>query len=423
MRANKRQLIILAGAAVLLIIAASLLARLSHNALTFTKQTVAPTVFTDAAAYGNDSLVFSNGRALATYNYQTGASSLLTADDILGSTDTVDQVEASADKRYVLFHVDHTTNDSQLSAILQADGSDSNGTYWWVYDTVGKTFHHLPDAPSIKIDGSKLYTMDSDQDNRQVITTYSLPDGAQVAQNFMPEADDFFIGKGGFLLSVSADSGHGQQIAQTADGTVSNTLFDNATLNNVAPNKRYGLGTLRNGKDRDLVLFDLQQKSSRVIGRDVVGNFDQLGDNSVLYNAGNSSSPTLYLYSASTGKSRPIDFPHGFVKNGVTVTPTLLLSSTAAIVQLPNAPYLAGTNIAPIKTIDPNYDKLIDTAQGPVEITYYPDQNAFIVSIRDSSQCQAVYNQLRKDGYDPDLLQIRFSLFTPPSHDPNSTGL
>lgn len=421
---NKRRQFyaIIAGAAVIVFVFVLALAN-SHQAsvtLGISKEYELPDTFSNAVAYGDNTVVLSNGRGFVTYNYVSGKSVQLTPDNILSGLDSLDNIGTSADKRYIFFHVKHTTSSSVLSTMLQAEGADTNGTYWWTYDTSTKAFHRLhlgSDAISVKIDGGRLYALARDDNGRQAIVTFSLPDLAQISSLVIPDCNDFFIAQDGFLLSAPGDGNGSPKVLLTKDGVVSTTYFNDATISNISPDKHYGIGAVSLGSGRQLVLFDLQKRTQQVIANNLTGQYVWLPDNSLLYSTGTNDSQSLFVYNAGTGKAKIVKIASGLPTSKADSTPPIaLLNQTTGIISYNDKKFLIGTNIAELKPLNPSYDKTITTSQGDVEIPYYTDEKAFIVSIRDNSQKQAVYDQLRQDGYNPDLVEIRFDLFVAPTH-------
>lgn len=374
------------------------------------KLTPSPNTLLDATAFGQDTVVFSNGRSFVSYNYVSGHSKLLSPDNISSYLDNIDKIEVSSDDQYLIFHTTALDAGNALYDKARTNGIDPNQPSWWVYSLARQSFQNLPqNVTSVRVSGQKLYALAGD--TQQNISLYSLSGLQQLASYSVPSCIDFYPIAGGVVL-LTADN----HIVSTQNYIVYNQLFSAANILNVAPDGRFGLGTLQTKKGQNLVLFDLQKKNYHLIDSDVAAQLAWTTQNDALYTKNSSGSSIAYLYNAASHRVATLHFTGSKIPK--TFLPSSLFDTKAAILSdSNNNSYLVGKNITPPKTVTSSYSSTITTGGRPLDITYYPDQTAFILTLDATSaqqEEQAVYARLTKDGYNPELFNIRMTLFTPP---------
>jgi hypothetical protein len=370
-----------------------------------------PASFSVAAPYGENTVLLTNQRAFVSYNYRTGKVSNLTPDSLDPNFQDVDSILTTEDKRFVVFHNNLANPAGVLGDALQADGSDIYASYWWSYDTKTKTYHHFDKSVSkVHIDRNNVYAL-SNSEESHTIDTYNLSNFTRTASMSITKSDDFFPASGGFVLNAV-----GNKTVFTKDGIVNNEIFNGATVVGVLGDKQHIVGTLDNAQ---LGIFDLKSGKQQVVangvGRVVVGQ------NTVLFNTTdkpNDKQPfyKLSVYKLTSGKVSSLRLPKSLSKT--SQEPNLVLQDTTYVASGGSHSYLLSNDTAAnIQDVPSNYNKDVSVGDNTMSLQYYSDQKTFLVTL-DANDAQneanAVYQQLRRDGYQPALFNINFSSFTPP---------
>jgi hypothetical protein len=369
-----------------------------------------PGSFSASAPYGEGTVLLTNQRAFVSYNYRTGKVNNITSDSLDANFQDVDTILTTDDKRFVVFHSSLADPSGVLGDILQADGSDVYASYWWSYDTRTKTYHHFDKSVSkVHIDHNKVYAL-TNSGGPYAIDTYDLSRFTRTASMSITKSDDFFPVSGGFVLNAAGD-----KTVFTKDGIVNNEIFNGANVVGVLGDGQHIAGMLDNAQ---LGIFDLKSGKQEVVASNV-GKV-VVGQNTVLFNTTNKPNDKqpfykLSVYTLTSGKVSSLNLPKSFSK--VSQQPSLVLQDTTYITSGSGAVYLLSSDAAAIKNVPSNYSKDITVGANTVNLHYYNDQKAFLVTLdADNAQDEAtaVYQQLRRDGYQPSLFTIRFSKFTPP---------
>ncbi len=409
---------LIAIASIVVVVLVSIVIVISRHGGVAVRNTYAlPDIFSSATPYGDDSLLLSNGRALVAYNYQNGKTTQITPASIQQNLQDIDSISASPDKNYIVFHSQLANPGGVLGDILQQEGSDIYASYWWVYNTVTNTYHHFAQSTAIvKTNGDQAYVLEGG-DSGQSIVTYSLNDFNKIDAIPVNNISDFFIAPHGFLLN----SREGGGVLSTKDGVVISEIFKKTAITAILSDGHHAIANVSVGdKTAQLALLNLDNNTQNIIGQNIIGlavanknfilfnNTEKPGDNSAAYK--------LNLYSETTGKVQRLNLPK---EAAGASTPVAIFDGTTYLVAgSANQKYLASSSpITKIEPVPSNYTKTITVDGSTVAIPYYPDQKAFLVTLdanNTQAEAQAVYKQLRNDGYNPDLLDIRFNAFTPP---------
>lgn len=385
------------------------------NTTDMSKSYPVPDAFATAVPYGKDTLLMSNSRFFVAYNYVTGSSKALSDDNTTPDLSNVDQIMTSPNKRYIVFHMTIANEQSYFDKTLTAQGLDSGNAYWWVYDTQAKTYRHLPvEVTSVVIKNDKLYALDGN--DNQAITTYSLPDISKTAAINVSDVDTFFVVKDGFIV----ENNDLQQALFTKDGTVSTVLFKNGRVTYITADGTKAIGLASNKDQQNLYQYDLQTKTQTLIDTNVSNQFAWDPSGKIAYRRdkdANADQPIFHVYNLATQKDQTVTATaDGMAKK--SVQPTVFLGDTSFIATDNSGnSYLVGTALHAMRS-QTGYDFTITVNGQDVDIAYYTDPTAFLVTLGETdtvAQRQAVYNQLKKSGFNPDILDIRFTLFTPPA--------
>lgn len=400
---NRLRALLFAGVGLLAIVITVLVVMPHNNATALDKLVKLPANFMVSDEYSNDGLLFSNGRSFVDYNYKTGESALLSSDALDEPLDNIDSLSLSENKQFIVFHLPLVAADSQLDSQLTAQGLDTNADYWWLYNVADKTFHNFPaDAKKVQISGNEALAYTGD--DASTITTYTLPDLNVTSSVHVSSGSDFLKTKDGYLLT----SDEGNDVYFTRDGVVSEKIFTNANLIAMTSDKSAAIGTSSQNDSVYLMSYDPSTKKETVLDSDVNSQVGYVGGNKILYRKADSK--VYYVYDLTTKKitSFKVDAknaPDSLVPEALLDNGSFLLSDKD------NNMYVAGNTVASIKDMK-SYNKNVGTAS----IQYFSDSNNLIATVDKASadsERQAIYDQLKKDGYDPNLLTIKFVLFTP----------
>ncbi len=408
MKFKARNIIAVIFGILLLVVAVS--AATSHSskpAMQMTGYYQAPAIFSTGVSYGKQTVVVSNGRSFVAYNYQTGKDTLLSPDNATSDLENIDKpLVVSPDLRYIAFHVSLTQPTSSLYAQLQNGNFDTTKGNWWLYDTQTKTFSPFPQTViAVRFMNGNAYAL-TNLYGQQTIQTYAPATLTVTNSVSAPSSSNLFATNDGFWLQS------GSNVLQTSNGTVSTTAFSNMTVLNVSPDGKSAL--LQNTKSNQYIYYDLRTKRQTVVS-----------DTAGVQAAWDASNDMLFGKPKSTKSNQSYTFFNA--ANGATSDVTVYAQATKLLAVLDGqtvlasngtSSYIVGKNVAVHAPIPSNYDKTIPFGNSFIEAQYFPDQTAFIITINKATaaaQQAAVYQQLQHDGYNPDLLEIRFSLFIPPT--------
>jgi hypothetical protein len=402
---NRLRALLFAGIGLLAIVITVLVVMPRNNATALSKLVRLPANFMTSDEYANNDLLFSNGRSFVDYNYKTGKSTLLSDDALDEPLDNIDAISLSENKQYIVFHLPLVAADSQLESQLIAKGLDTNADYWWVYNIAAKTFQNFPaDAKKVQVNGDEALAYTGD--DASTITTYTLPDLRVTSTIHVSTSGDFLKTKDGYLLAGS----EGGDISFTRDGVVSETVFTNANLIGITNDKHTVIGTSSQNGSTYLMSYDTSTKKQTILDSDINSQVGYVGGNKILYRKADSK--VYYVYDLTTKKidSFKLDAkssPSSLVPEALLDNGSLLLSDKD------NNMYVAGNTVANVKDMK-SYNKNIGTAS----VEYFSDNNNLIATVDKASaesERQDIYGQLKKDGYDPNMLTIKFVLFKPGS--------
>lgn len=400
---NRLRALLFAGIGLLAIVITVLVVMPRTNATALDKLVKLPASFEVSDEYSSDGLLFSNGRSFVDYNYKTGKSTLLSADAFDEPLDNIDSISLSDNKQFIVFHLPLVAADSTLASQLTAQNLDTNADYWWLYDVTSKTFHNFPaDAKKVQVSGNEALAYTGD--DASTITTYTLPDLKVTHSVHVGSSSNFFKTKDGYLLTGE----EGSNVSFTKDGVVSETIFTNANLIATTSDKNIVIGTSSQNGSTYLMSYDTSTKKQTVLDSDINSQVGYVGGNKILYRKADSK--VYYVYDLTTKKIESFKVavksaPESLVPDALLDDGSLLLSDKD------NNMYVAGNTVANVKDMK-SYNKTVGTAS----VEYFADNNNIIAIVDKASaesERQDIYDQLKKDGYDPNLLTIKFVLFKP----------
>jgi hypothetical protein len=301
-----------------------------------------PRSFASAAAFDTNTAIFSNGQALATYNFASGQVEPLSGNVGLNDIDTV---SVSPDGNLVVFHDQFVNQTGALAAQLRAHGLDSSLDYWWLYDAQNQTYQPLPQGVLMaKVDNTHVYALAS-SGSGETITTYQPTTLNAESSINIPGSSNFFASNGGFLLQTPDN-----KVLFTKNGTVNQVLFTSTLLAGVTQNGASAVGVTTNGSTRNLVVINLRTNASTVVAGDVANQPALLNSGIVLYA---NSQNQLHAYNLATGKTKLWNL--GSNSNGFTIASTklvALLGPSAALVDNQSGNYyLIGSGLAPTSAL------------------------------------------------------------------------
>lgn len=409
-----------------LLIAIILLSLFLSRSGTVVWETIAtlPGTFKTSAYYGPDTLVFSNGRQFVTYNYKTGHSKTLSSDSLDANLDNIDSLRASPNRKYLAFHSQLAASGSKLEAVLRSQGLDPTQSYWWLYDVSTGAFHNFPgDVASIRLTDHFAYALYGEESSRGNITPYDISTFRPSTPVNITPSQDFYAFNNGFLLMGAGELN--VPVMYTTDGIVNKSISNRVlSIANLDPSTGKGLLTRDINNDTRLVLFDIDGGSAREIAHDVDAAAGSIDNDALLaIKAPSDSKPSrLSLYNHLYNKLFSLSFKDsGFSGDGMF--PLALLNDHVGLLDdTGGSIYLAGNDIVTPKQPPADYDKPVRVGGSSVEVKYFTDESAFIITLDSSAISEeraAIYSRLEKDGYNPSLLDIRFTVFTPPTTFPS----
>lgn len=398
---------------------------MQSSPVVWTDATRVPNIFLKATAYKQNTLVLSNGRQFVTYNYKTGRTEALSQDDLLEGLEDIDNLAAPPNGNYLVFRQQLAPADSLLDKQLRDQGLDSSQSYWWLYSVHDKSFHNFPaTVTTVRIDNSSVYTLENNQASKSIITTYSPRNLQALRKLEVASSVNFYPVRNGFLLEGSGEES--SPLYYTTDGVVNKQIFLEPTIV-LNIDRASGFGVITSSitqKQTTPILFvDTEKGTSHQIGESR-GQAVADSSNDVLFTNKATDSdelPVMSLYEATTKKTQPI----GLKKDSLLFDhlPAVLLNSQAAVLSNnKDSNYLVGNDITSIKQLPTSYQKSVQVGKNVVDLKYFEDESAFIITLNGATAEQeraAVYKQLSHDGFNPELLEIRFTVFTPPTDFPS----
>ncbi len=399
------------GSAGILVVAALFLATRSNlpPGVDFKTKKEVPRVFSSSTSYDKDTLLFSNARSFTSYNYKTGQAALLSPDNYWGNTGNIDKpIIVTSDKKYIIFHTSMVSAGTALDDQLIQEGLDHNKGWWWIYNTAQQTFKHFDSSvASVRAGDNTVYTL-SENYSQQSIIGYSLPDLKQTSSIPVTGATDFFVTDDGFLIQQKDG-----KVLSTKDGIINTPVLSLSTVMNVSRNKKTALATRTQNKVKQLVIYNLQTKSETTIGSNVANQIAWSPDNDVVF--ADQEKKHIFVYDSGTGGTNTAKLDKSLNKDLEAVA---ILSPDNIIVGKDSTDYLLSTgSLATINIPNDNYQTAVSVSGYTTPLVYFPDESAFILTLDTGAadmERDAIYSQLKKDGFNPDLLELRFAVFTEP---------
>jgi hypothetical protein len=359
---------------------------------------------TPVARYDNNSIVFSNERQFIVYNYTSGQTRALSIDQKLP---TIRSLVVSADKRFLLFNTTLQSADDPLGAQLISQGLPLDTPYWWLFDTTTQKFQHLGagsySAVFSATSSNALYSLYSDD----------WSNGVDIYNSISPlNKSDSFITKTFSSLSSTksglfAESSSGE--VSTMDTTtqkivivttgVGGAQFSNSGAYATAIDK-----TKTDGQSH-LLLLNIKNGKRKSLG--VINESTpawSVSDDSFMYKIKGSG---LTIYNAKNNKKMALNLKNKSLET--TLNPGTIVSENSFVAESSDGVYVLGKQLAAVPAIPKTYNKNLSDGDN---LTFSSDQSAFVATINGDlspASKQAVYNQLRKDGINPDLVTIRFN--------------
>ncbi len=411
---NRRLGIILSFAFVAAVILAGILSQIGHGGSSNPAQQLGrviplPDMFETAAAYGTDAIVLSNSRSFVEYNYNSGASTLLSADSTVNGLIGVDSISTSADTAHLVFHANiNNVTGGPLEQKLQQLGLDIKSDYWWAYDISSQSFSPLPsDTVLAHYNDNTLQTLSS-QAGQEYITSFDT-NLQQTAKTPVRASSSFTALDKKLFLQTSQN-----QILMTEDGIVNQVLLSNSELVGVAANKQNIIAVQTVNNVRSLINYSPASDISTTLATQVTGDPSITTDGTVLYATQTANNKSIMLHSLDTATSvdKSYGLPSG-ISNASSLKLETALNSTTAIISDGNKDYLAGTTATHIlKSVTTDYASTFTDSTGQHPITYDTSNDVLDVSALSTNMAAdktQVYNILTKDGYDPLLTPIVFT--------------
>lgn len=373
-----------------------------ESSLQLTQAVRVPTSMSSAAPYGNNSFIFSNGRYFASYNYVTGESQRLSPDESIDGLSDVDRLLVSGDLKYIAFELPITPLGSALYAQLSQTGRDPSQPSWWLYDITNQKFYPFPeDTRSVVFSDTLVYSFNVNN-GMASITMYQPNNLRTISTLSVPSATSFFKTTNGYVLNMPDST-----VLSTKDGVVSHQLFTATSVIGVGGPGTLGVGVVGTKDGSNLGRFSFNGSSEKTVARNVGPPVVWNGGGLVLFST--SDGKSIHLYSLKNQKMVHIGVP----KQLGSVTPVNALNDHTILIKNSGGLELVGSNLQSAQLLPRNYDKTITVNGSLVEVTYYPSENAFLVNLGSDAvlaEQAAVYNALRADGLNPDLLDIRFTV-------------
>jgi len=338
-------------AIIILVVGVALLASLASLAygggVHITKKFSGPSTLAAAAAFGDNTMVTSNGRRLVSYNYVTGQTTNLSPDLGTDGLNNIANLTVSADHKYIVFHDVAPTAGTALPKQAQQLNLNPIQDYWWLYNVSAQTFTPF-DGSTIwaKVYGDKAYNLTYSGENEAVVTHDAATMKQTASMNIIP-SNDFFVTTGGFLLQ-SIDN----VVSYTSDGVVYQQVAKDSTVLAVTDDGQHAVGvsgyaSSGSNKKLTLTLMDIQDQSSATLASNLAGDPVWLGSGSgmVLYatfkGAATDNTRNYFTYDLGSGKSTAWRFGGGLLpQDQSAVVLQALVGPKAAILSFPNNSYM-----------------------------------------------------------------------------------
>lgn len=374
-----------------------------------------PAIFSVSAAGPDDTLITSNGRSFVSYNFKTAQTTLLSPDDSTSGLDGVDALLTSDDGTYIVFHQTLAGFGTTLKNTLENAGLNSDKAYWWLYNT--KTQAYTPLKQSISntnasVSGDTVSIIDADPDSSDPkITSFNFSNPTSPSDSIAVTSSDGFVRvKDGYVLT-RFNEGNGHSILFTKDGVVSTQLLTDARVSAYASSVDTLFVSTANAEGSTLVAYEMESGEQTEIAADVGSTVAQHGKTLIFTKGG-----ILMSYDVTTKKVQKLTISNKTYATTI-FTPVLALGASTVVVQHNDSTYIAGNDLKAPKS-PTSYSESVIVGNNAIDITYDEDESAFLVTLDASSadaEKNAVYQKLRDDGFNPDLLDIRFTVFTPPT--------
>ena len=303
-----------------------------------------PATLAQSAAFGTNTLVFSNGQSLSTYNYTNGQEQTLGTSN--AGLNTIDSISVSSNESEVLFHDNKVGSGGSLAAQLQSHRLNPMLDYWWLYDVQTSTFQPLPQGIVLaKIYGDNVYAMASGSVS-ETLTTYSIPSLQSLSTINIPGSINFFVGQNGFLLE-SPDN----KVMLTQDGVVNQVIASSTIIAGLTPDKQWAVGVSLQGSSRQLIELNLQNNTSTTIAPNITIQPVWLDSGEVLYattDPSNTGDQQLSIYTSTNHKTIVWNLGNTFsshIDSGTKLN-ALVGPTTAVISNTSGNYYLIGNNLA-----------------------------------------------------------------------------
>ena len=343
MNSSNRALKITALLFGLLFIVLLLFSLVGRKSIQTSQAVTVPHTFASTTAFGTNSVIFSNGQTLATYNYVNGKLKLLGPTGV--GLSSIDTISVSPDNNYVLFHDGLVSAGGSLASQLTQQGLNPSLDYWWLYSVQGQTFRPLPQGALLaQVDNNTIYAL-STVAGAEYITTYATLGLHQSSIISIPGSSNFFPAENGFLLQTPDN-----KVLFTSDGVVNKVLFTSTTLVGVTADKQSALAVTAQGGSRNLVTINLRSNATTTIASNIVNMPVWLNSGDALYAT---NSGQLYSYNLAAHKSDLWQFSGNL--HGLNIAEAKLISlvgpSIAVVSDQSNSYYIIGSGLAATKAL------------------------------------------------------------------------
>lgn len=366
-----------------------------------------PDSFASAAPLNGSTLIYSNGRSLVEYNYQTGSTRALLSGAGVDDLNTLDSLSVSPDKQRLLFHTTGVPDGSSLASKLRDQNVDPSNDYWWIFSLQSGDLHPLVTDNMLQAQWDKngQISVLSGTSSNEKIYLYN-PDGAEVSATAVHLSNNYFVTGNQYLLETT------DGILETQDGVLNHVLFPQQTLLGLTADNQGVIAAQGEGKDRSIVQLNLFKKSQRTLIKGIV-NQPLLLNGTIFYQTDTNTqeSGAFASYNLTTHKATSWTLPRTIAD---TLQPAALLNPTAALlVDGQGNYYEAGTSFAKPSVPPVGYQRTLNVNGQTVRLNYDGSVQALLVNLGlqstpvSSDQLNMVYAQLQKDGYNPDLVSLQ----------------
>lgn len=373
--------------------------------IAISESSVVPASFANAAVYDNQSLVFSNGRAIVHYDYTSGTTQPFVTDTVFNGFASIDNLSISTDKQYLLFHSNTEVVGSLLTTALRQQNLDTMSDYWWVYDIKASVFHPLviPNLLKAKWSGNQVLAL-SGSSSQESLTVFDT-EGTKISSTSIPLSSDFFGLSNGYLLQTT------NGILNTQNGSVSKVMFNSGEVFAVTDDKNYAFATSGQGANRNLLLLNLQKNSQKVLASHIL-NQPFLVDGVVFYqiNKDSSAAGAFSTYNFTSHKTTKWNLPSNF---NSTLSPVQALNATTGLmVDTKNNYIVVGSKVHDVAMLNAGYTQNLAVGNNTISLSSAGDG---VVTVNlglqttpiTPEELTAVYDQLVNDGYSLDLISLQ----------------